>query len=85
MREKTKMVEQPRRKSTWIGAFLRELFRMPRRHMVVFLIATLVFVFLEVEFIEDWHLIHILKLLGIMGFLYLLGAAWRIPPDRFES
>ena len=79
------MVEQPRGKPTWTGAFLRELFSMPRRHVVVFLIATLVFVFLEVEFIEDWHLIHILKLLGIMGFLYLLGAAWRIPPDRFES
>lgn len=56
---------------------------MPRRHIVVFLIATLVFVILEVEFTEGWHLIHILEILGAMGFLYLLWVAWRIPPDSF--
>jgi hypothetical protein len=44
------MVERSRRTSTWIGAFLREVFSMPRRHIIVFLIVTLVFVILEVEF-----------------------------------
>lgn len=79
------MVEEPRHKSTWIGTFLREVFRMPRRHVVVFFVATLVFVILEVELTEGWHLIHILEVLGVMGFLYLLWVAWRIPPDSFES
>ncbi len=58
---------------------------MPRRHIIVFLIATLVFVILEVEFTAGRHLIHILEVLGVMGFLYLLWVAWRIPPDSFES
>lgn len=79
------MVEQPRGKPTWMGAFLRELFSMPRRHVLVFLIATLVLVFLEVEFMEDWHLIHIVKLLGVMGFLYLLWAAWWTRTDGLKS
>lgn len=79
------MVEQLRRKPTWMGAFLQEPFSMPRRHVVVFLIATLVFVILEVESTEGWHLIHILKLLGAMGFLYLLWAAWRARPGQLES
>jgi hypothetical protein len=77
------MVERSRHKLTWMRAFLREVFSMPRRHIVVFLIATLVFVILEVEFTEGWHLIHILEILGAMGFLYLLWVAWRIPPDSF--
>ena len=78
------MVEQPRGKPTWMGAFLRELFRMPRRHVVVFLLATVVFVILEVEFTDDWHLIHILEVLGVMGFLYLLWVAWHLPPENVE-
>ena len=84
MKEKTEMVEQSRRKSTWGGGFLREVLRMPRRHVVVFLVAMLVFVILEVEFTEGWHLMHTLELLGVMGFLYLLWAAWRTRADRFE-
>jgi len=79
------MVEQSRRKSTWIGAFLREVFRMPRRHVVVFLVATVALVILEVEFTEGWHLIHILELLGVTGFLYLLWAAWRARSSGLES
>jgi hypothetical protein len=79
------MVEQPQHKSTWIGAFLREVFSMPRRHVFVFLVATVVLVILEVEFSEGWHLVHILELLGVMGFMYLLWAAWRTRPDSLES
>ncbi len=58
---------------------------MPRRHVVVFLVATMVLVILEVELTEGWHLIHILELLGVMGFFYLLWAAWRARPDGSES
>ncbi len=58
---------------------------MPRRHVVVFLVATAVLVILEVEFTEGWHLIHLLELLGLMGFVYLLWAAWRARPGRLES
>jgi hypothetical protein len=84
-RDVTQMVERPRHKSTWIRAFLREVFSMPRRHVFVFLVATVVLVILEVEFTEGWHLIHILELLGVMGFMYLLWAAWRARPDGIES
>ena len=71
------MVEPTRRKFTWGGEFLHEAFRMPRRHIFVFLIATLVFVILEVEFAMGSHLTPILKLLGVMGVLCLLWVAWR--------
>ena len=79
------MVERPLHKSTWMGAFLREVFSMPRRHVVVFLVVMVVLVVLEVELTEGWHLIHILELLGVMGFMYLLWAAWWDRPDRLES
>lgn len=84
-RDEIQMVQRSRHKSTWMRAFLREMFSMPRRHIVVFLIATLVFMILEVEFTAGWHLIHILEVLGVMGFLYLLWVAWHLPPDSFES
>jgi len=71
------MVERSRHKSTWIGVFFHEVFSMPRRHVVVFLIATIALVMLEVELTEGWHLIHILEVLGAMAFIYLLCAAWR--------
>ncbi len=77
------MAAEPQRQSTWLGALLREMIGMPRRHIVVFLVATGALVMLEVELTEGWHLIHILELLGAMGFLYLLWAAWRARSDRF--
>jgi threonine/homoserine/homoserine lactone efflux protein len=70
---------------TWMAAFMRELFSMPRRHVAVFLVVTLLLVVLEVEFVEGWHLIHLLELVGVMVFLYLLWAAWRTKPDDFTA
>ncbi len=61
----------------WLRAFFGELVTMPRRHLAVFLIATLLLVLLEVELTEGWHLIHIIEVVGGMMFLYLLWAAWR--------
>ena len=63
--------------SGWVRAFFRELFTMPRRHMVVFLVATVLLILLEVELTEGRHLIHIVEILGGMMFVYLLWAAWR--------
>lgn len=48
---------------------------MPCRHVVVFLVATLALIMLEVEFTEDCHLVHILEVLGARGFPCLLWAA----------
>lgn len=76
------MVERPQHKPTWMGALLREMVGMPRRHIVVFLVTTVALVMLEIELTEGWHLVHILELLGMMGFLYLLWAAWRARSDR---
>lgn len=71
------MAEPVRHKQAWMAAFIRELFSMPRRHMLVFLVATLLLVGLEIEFMEGWRLVHLLELLGVMVFFYLLWAAWR--------
>ena len=60
----------------WLSAFLRELLSMPKRHIVVFLISTVLLILLEVELTEGWHLVHILEVLGGMLFLYLLWTAW---------
>lgn len=76
------MAEQSGHKPTWLGALLREMLDMPRRHIVVFLVTAVALVMLEVELTEGWHLVHILELLGMMGFLYLLWAAWRARSDR---
>lgn len=57
----------------WLSGFLRELIAMPRRHMIVFLLATVLLILLEVDLTEGWHLIHILEVLGGMLFLYLFG------------
>lgn len=38
----------------WFSAFLRELMSMLQRHVVVFVIATILLVFLEVELTEGW-------------------------------
>jgi len=70
------MGEPVRHDPTWTASFVRELFRMPRRHVLVFLVATVLLRVVD-EFVEGWHLIHLLELLGVMVFLYLLWAAWR--------
>jgi hypothetical protein len=67
---------EPRPGGGWLSAFLRELVSMPERHIVVFLITTVLLVLLEVELTEGWHLVHILEMLGGMLFLYLLWTAW---------
>ena len=64
----------------WVTAFLREVLTMPRRHVLVFLLATILLIIGEVEVIEGegWHLVHLLELLGIMLFLYMGWATWRV-------
>ena len=61
----------------WLSLFLKELVSMPRRHIVVFLISTVLLVILEVEVTEGWHLAHILEVVGAMLLFYLAWAAWR--------
>lgn len=69
-------MEEPR---GWIRAFLREVLTMARRHVLVFLLATILLIIMEVEVIEGkgWHLAHLLELLGLMLFLYMGWAMWR--------
>jgi hypothetical protein len=68
-------MEEQRR---WVRAFLREVFAMPRRHVLVFLLATILLIIVEVEVIEGWHLIHLVELLGIMLVLYMGWTTWRV-------
>lgn len=68
-------MDEPRQ---WVRAFLREFFAMPRRHVLVFLLATIVLIIVEVEVIEGWHLIHLFELLGVMLVLYMGWATWRV-------
>ncbi|MEK7236496.1 MAG: hypothetical protein AAB242_07740 [Nitrospirota bacterium] len=51
---------------------------MPRRHVLVFLLAAMSLIIVEVEVIEGWHLIHLFELLGIMLVLYMGWATWRV-------
>lgn len=62
----------------WVRAFLREVLAMPRRHVLVFLLATILLIIVEVEVLEGWHLVHLLELLGIMLVLYMVWATWRV-------
>lgn len=64
----------------WVSAFLREVLTMPRRHVLVFLLATVLLIIVEVEVIEGegWHLAHLLELLGLMLFLYMGWVTWRV-------
>lgn len=62
----------------WVRAFLREVLTMPRRHVFVFFLATILLITVEVEVIEGWHLVHLLELLGIMVLLYMGWATWRV-------
>lgn len=70
-------MEEPR---GWVRAFLREVLTMPFRHVLVFLLATIVLIIMEVEVIEGggWHLAHLLELLGFMLFLYMGWVTWRV-------
>jgi len=72
-------MERSEKSDGWLATFLREVISMPRRHMLVFLVATLLLVVVEVEFTEGWHLV---ELVGVMVFLYLLWAAWRVRRGR---
>lgn len=68
-------IREPKQRG-WLSAFICELVRMPRRHIVVFLFATVLLVLLEVEITEGWHLVHVVEVIGGMVFLYLLWAWW---------
>ncbi|MDP3091686.1 MAG: hypothetical protein Q8N04_13475 [Nitrospira sp.] len=75
-------MEQPKKSDGWLVSFFREVISMPRRHVLVFLVATLLLVVVEVELVEGWHLVHLVELVGVMVFLYLLWAAWRVRRER---
>lgn len=64
-------------KDDWLAAFFREVITMPRRHVLVFVVVTILLVVVEIELVEGWHLVHLVELVGLMVFLYLLWAAWR--------
>lgn len=68
----------PEDRTSWFGHFFQELFSMPRRHMLVFAVATVLMIVLEVEFMEGVEVVHILELIGFMAFLYLGWVAWRV-------
>lgn len=70
-------MEEPR---GWVMAFLQEVLTMPRRHVLVFLFATILLIIMEVEVIEGegWNLAHLLELLGLMLFLYMGWVTWRV-------
>lgn len=62
----------------WLTAFLQEVLAMPRKHVLVFLAATVLLIVVQVEVVEGWHLIHLLELLGLMLFLYMGWVTWRV-------
>jgi len=78
-------MEQPKKSDGWLASFFREVISMPRRHVSVFLFATVLLVVVEVELVEGWHLVHLVELVGVMVFLYLLWAAWRVRCGRTKS
>ncbi|MEO8327229.1 MAG: hypothetical protein ABI618_15365 [Nitrospirota bacterium] len=61
----------------WLAAFLKELVSMPRKHIVVFLIFTVLLVLLEIEVTEGWHLTQIVEVVSAMLLFYLSWAFWR--------
>ncbi|MDP2381495.1 MAG: hypothetical protein Q8N00_01690 [Nitrospirota bacterium] len=77
-------MEQPKKSDGWLATFLREVISMPRRHMLVFVVATLLLVVVEIELVEGWHLVHLVELVGLMVFLFLLWAAWRVRRFRMS-
>jgi hypothetical protein len=78
-------MEQSKERDGWLAAFFREVISMPRRHVLVFLVATVLLVVVEVELVEGWRLVHLVELVGVMVFLYLLWAAWRVRRGRTKS
>ena len=78
-------MEQLKENDGWLAAFVHEVFSMPRRHMLVFLVATLLLIVVEVELVEGWHLVHLVELVGVMVFLYLLWAARRVRNSRTSA
>ncbi len=71
-------MEQSKECDSWLASFFREVISMPRRHVLVFLLATILLIIVEVEVIEGWHLVHLVELLGIMLVLYMGWATWRV-------
>jgi hypothetical protein len=53
--------------------------------VLVYLLATVLLVIVEIELVEGWHLIHLLELVGVMVFLCLLWAAWRVRRSRMRE
>jgi len=78
-------MEQLKENDGSLAAFVHEVFSMPRRHMLVFLVATLLLIVVEVELVEGWHLVHLVELVGVMVFLYLLWATWRSRYSRTSA
>lgn len=78
-------MEQSKERAGWLASFFHEVFSMPRRHVLVFLVATALLVVVEVELVEGWHLAHVVELVGVMVFLYLLWAAWRVRRSRMSA
>jgi hypothetical protein len=65
-------------KRGWVMVLMREVLAMPRRHLLVFLLATVLLIIVQVEVVQGWHLVHLFELLGVMLILYLGWATWRI-------
>jgi uncharacterized membrane protein YoaT (DUF817 family) len=63
---------------SWATAFLREVLTMPRRHVVVFLLATILLIIVDVEVVEEWHPIRLFELIGLMLFVYMGWVTWRV-------
>ncbi len=78
-------MESSKERDGWLAAFFREVISMPRRHMLVFLVTTVLLVVVEVELVEGWHLVHLVELVGVMVFFYLLWAGWRVSRRRIET
>ena len=71
-------MEQSKERDGWLASFFREVISMPRQHVLVFFLATILLIIVEVEVIEGWHLVHLIELLGIMLVLYMGWATWRV-------
>ena len=77
-------MERQEDRNGWLARFLRELFTMPRRHVIVFMLATILLLVLEIELTEGVHLVHVLEVLGVMVFLYLAWGAWLVRRRRTQ-
>ena len=75
-------MEPSKERDGWLASFFSEVISMPRRHVLVFLVVTVLLVVVEVEVVEGWHLIHLVELVGVMVFLYLLWVACATQPHE---